>query len=84
MHTHILQEKMDTLFLGVFNVVFCRVLWILGEKATNIIELPKKEYHLSEKDSFGGIKLDEYEDHNYSNPGCFSGLLRQSTKQVCR
>jgi len=47
-HTHT-ARKNGRIISGSFNVVFCRVLWILGEKATNIIELPKKEYHLFEK-----------------------------------
>jgi hypothetical protein len=46
---HTTQEKNGHIISGSFNVVFCRVLWILGEKATNMIELLKKEYHLSEK-----------------------------------
>jgi len=75
MHTHILQEKNGRIISGSFNVVFCLVLWILGEKATNI-RATEKRISPVRKDSFGGIKLDEHEDHNYSNPGCFSGLLR--------
>jgi hypothetical protein len=30
MHTLTQQEKMDPLFLGVFNVVPCCVLWFFG------------------------------------------------------
>ena len=37
MHTHIDRKKMDTLSLGVFNVISCGVLWFPGGKYTGAL-----------------------------------------------
>ena len=35
-HAHT-KKKMDSLFLGVFNVISCCVLWIFGRKSTGAL-----------------------------------------------